>query len=1229
MDHAGVFHIDLDVVQPERGAVLALIDEGELHTPGILELIGNGDLGLGLLPGAELVLLVPVPQLPDLLPVCAVVGGSHDLQVVVVVLHAPVVVGVEVEDDARLGVLRAQVDGGADEPLVLLLRLGEVAHGHLAAVLRALIPGLDGLGLQRPALGREAGLLKVLGEDGLGGNDDLGVIHVALRLEGIDLAVAGVVVDHDLQVLAEARDVVGALGLRPRLGLRHGEAGQLLALGVVGDGNVGDELVIRDREVHEILAVLHADGDVLGLRLFQVDGDGEAPGRLGVVGRMGIIGKLRADGDDDLIVVLQLGVAVLLGAVPGIELAVVRHAGGHDLIVVAVVDGLGLIVHRVVVVDLRGGGVLDLIVQGLRVAQQAGIHKAQGVHVVVVVGGDGVAVGKISHAVMIGVVAQVGVDGVLQGVGGRRIHVGLGPGVLAVQQVAVIPGVHDGSLRPVAVEAHVGEGQHRLHLKLRRQGHKPLRVSTVFKGVQILLVGIGQHHGDFHRHTAAGGDLHGLGTDPAQQIGQFRHLVDILAAQLLRDLLAVRLDVAAHGVGEGRIRQVVDLKLHGVAAASRGIVAQLHLGQSAAHGGEIGVRRGSGGDIHAARALLPGGIGGVTGHHQVGGTHQQAADQGGLAGLALRQVLLLHILLHDGHGAGDEGRGHGRAALGGVAVIHGGGLDVAARGGDVGLQGQFRGHTPGGEVAHLAGGGILHLAGDGGDRQLPLSLCQGDKVLAVRLGDGGAGQVIAIHSHVDHTGLVVVDHDAGGSGRLGRCLLDLVVHAAPGHQSDLARNVQALIVLALAEVRNHHIGALLPRQGAEGGGIVRHAVHGLVLHGVVVGHLPLPHGEVEGVDGLGLLHAGNGQGLAVTGGAGHRAVVRVVGQSVALADAGAEGGAVLVARGDGEHHTGGGNALKDRGDLLIALRCAEAAGGAKAHVDDVRAQGHGVVGGGQDVSPGSAVGAAGAEDLHGQDLGLGGDAHHIGRHPGVAGGDAGDMSAVIPGVAGRHVQVFVGVVKGEGHLRAVIDLGSGDAGLLLLRLQILVGKDVLHVLLGQGRRGGSVPEELVADLQAAVHDGDDHTLALVAGGIGQAAQLRGGGGHIRRKLEDRRGVRSGHAVQGADLRQLSVGNLHGEAVGNGGVAVQDLKLPAAQYLGGDLLLHRLLLAQHLRLVTDLAAAVHGGHLGLGLQGDDGRHHLVRIDGVFRLQGLRPGGTEPLHPRCVGRRILRRCAIRIR
>ena len=365
MDLGGILHVHLDVVQPQGGAVLALVDKGELHGFLILEFVRDAYLGLGLFPGVELVLGVPVPQLPDLLPGLAV-GGGHDLQIVVMVLHAPIVVGVEIKDHAGLGGLGAQVDLGADKPLVLLFRLGDVHHGHLAAVLRALIPGLCRLALQAPAIGREAGFLKVLGEDGLGGHDDLGGVGVALGLDGIRLAVAGVVVDHDHQVLAEAGDVIGTRCLRPRLGFRHGVAGQLLGLGAVGDGDVGDELVVADRQVHEILAVFRADGDVLGLRLLRVDGDGEGPGGFLVVDGVRLIGQLTGDGHEDLGVVGHLGM-VLLGAVPA-ELAVVLHAGGNDLIIIAAVDGLGLVLHVIGIVDLAGLLVLDLIRQGLDVS---------------------------------------------------------------------------------------------------------------------------------------------------------------------------------------------------------------------------------------------------------------------------------------------------------------------------------------------------------------------------------------------------------------------------------------------------------------------------------------------------------------------------------------------------------------------------------------------------------------------------------------------------------------------------------------------------------------------------------------------------------------------------------------------------------------------------------------------------------------------------------------------
>ena len=366
VDLGGILHVHLDVVQPQGGAVLALVDKGELHGFLILEFVRDAYLGLGLFPSAELILLIPVPQLPDLLPGRAVVGGSHDLQVVVMVLHAPIVVGVEIKDHAGLGGLGAEVNGGGDEPLVLLFRLGDVHHGHLAAVLRALIPGLCCLALQAPAIGRETGLLKVLGEDGLGGHDDLGGVGVALGLDGIRLAVAGVVVDHDHQVLAEAGDVIGTRCLRPRLGFHYGVAGQLLGLGAVGDSDVGDILIIRHIEAHIILAVFVCNGNILGLRFLRVDGDGEGPGGFLVVDTVLVIGQLAADGHNDLGVVGHLGM-VLLGAVPA-ELTVVLHAGGNDLIIIAAVDGLGLVLHVIGIVDIAGLLVLDLIRQGLDVS---------------------------------------------------------------------------------------------------------------------------------------------------------------------------------------------------------------------------------------------------------------------------------------------------------------------------------------------------------------------------------------------------------------------------------------------------------------------------------------------------------------------------------------------------------------------------------------------------------------------------------------------------------------------------------------------------------------------------------------------------------------------------------------------------------------------------------------------------------------------------------------------
>ena len=47
--------------------------------------------------------------------------------------------------------------------------------------------------------------------------------------------------------------------------------------------------------------------------------------------------------------------------------------------------------------------------------------------------------------------------------------------------------------------------------------------------------------------------------------------------------------------------------------------------------------------------------------------------------------------------------------------------------------------------------GVVHLAVDGGDRQLPGAFLQSGQGLAVRLGDEGAGQVVLVQLHIQHT----------------------------------------------------------------------------------------------------------------------------------------------------------------------------------------------------------------------------------------------------------------------------------------------------------------------------------------------------------------------------------------------------------------------------------------------------------------------------------------------
>ena len=402
----------------------------------------------------------------------------------------------------------------------------------------------------------------------------------------------------------------------------------------------------------------------------------------------------------------------------------------------------------------------------------------------------------------------------------------------------------------------------------------------------------------------------------------------VLAFDLLGHFLGVGLDVTTDGISQGFVAQVVDLKLDRVLTALLNVITQLNFGAATAYGGQVSLGRGCGGDVHAAGALLPGRIGGGAGHEQVGGAHEQVADQIGLVGLGGSQIILFNVLLHQGHSTGDEGGGHRRTTLRGVAAASRGRLDVAAGGREIRLERQLRRNAPGGEVRHFPGDGVVHAAACGGDSQFALALGQADQVLAVGLGDKSAGQVVVVHLHVQHTRLVIVHQNTCCTSGLRCFFLCVVLYGATGHQSNLALDAQAIVVLRFTCIGHDHVFQLLTRQGTEAGRIVFHVLYGLVFHSVVEGNLALPYRQIAGVNAVGFLHAGDGQWLAVAGGAGDGAVVRVLGQGVALADAGPQGSAVLVAGGDGEHHAAAGDVFQHLCHTFFPLRGAEAAGGA-------------------------------------------------------------------------------------------------------------------------------------------------------------------------------------------------------------------------------------------------------------------------------------------------------------
>ena len=1173
--------VQLDIIHGDLGAALTGVDKGEAQVVAILELFGDGDLGLRGSPsgkGSGILL-----QVPDLLPGLTV-GRSHDLQVAALVVHGIDRGGVEVEDHVDIRLHTTDVGGTGIQPLVLL----EVIVGiHGGGVVHVTVPRVDGstLGLHAP-IGRQPIVVEGLGPQHVGGLHDAIIVAVAGDLHGVGLGVAGVVVNDHAEGLTHTGDVILLdVGGEARRSL--GEAldpVQQIAVAEIIEHDGRDILVVADIQTQIVAALGLGDLQVAGMGILIIDGDGEGPAVLQVLGAAVAIGQGSLNGHGSLGVVGQLGV-VLGGAVPCVDTGIIGiHTGGHDAVVVVAVDGLIDVVAGFFQIHLAGFLIGDGVLQRLGIAQQAGVDAGEAVHhVIAVVGGNGVVIGKIGHIGVV-VVAQIGVDLALGRGGEGGVHVGLCLALGAVQRLPVVGGIDDGSLGPVAVEGQIGDTQINGALQLAAvsghllQGHEALHIGAVLEVLQFLL-GVGKGHGDSDLLLAACGDRHTVilaagGEGMAQCHSRLTAGEEGLVVAVGIGRGPVGEDDGLDVVVQGVLTGVVDLEGHGVDALLCGIVAQLQLGPDHAVHGEVALGLDGVIDVDETCALLAGRIGLAVGIvNDAGGAHQQGIDHV-LALGGVGHATGLQGLLHDGHSACRMGGSHGRTVHALIGVAGYGGIDACAGRSDLRLQGQLRGGAPGGEVRHTIGGGSHQLVGGAHGQDLVLLRLQ---ILTGLLRDKRTGHLPVGDGHIQHTGNIVVHQHGDGALCIGVALLLLVVHTAAAlHQRHLAGDVDALIVVLRAVAGHHGILQLaLLGQIPEDLGVLVGADGAAVL----IGEVTAAHGDVGALD-LAVGHGSHGHGLAVGGRLADQAVVGVAGQRL-VAEGIAVSSAVSVTGSHSQRHTTLAGPLKDvqqaLGELVGILIVDVAGVGAEAQVGHIHAQQHTILQSGQDVGVGSA--AAGLKDVHVGDLGVRGHTLHVRIDAGAAGGGGGHMGAVAALGAGGAVGVLIAVVELEGELGALIDGRDAEALHKALGLEVVLGQQTLHVILRQGGVGGGLAEDLVVHVHAGIQNGDQHPLAGEARLVGQtAADHPGAVGGVRQQAEGGGQEHGLYAVQLLQSLILAVGHSGGEAVEQRRVLTLRLhRLPDGTGHGGRSLLLLLQQGLHLGLSRRLGHGVIHHH----------------------------------------------------
>ena len=851
-------------------------------------------------------------------------------------------------------------------------------------------------------------------------------------------------------------------------------------------------------------------------------------------------------------------VAVQVRSVPGIREVVKGH--GQDHAVAGLIDAAGHIGVEGAEIELVGVLVPDLGDKELGIPQLIELKVVNGVEIAAAVRGDGKVL--LVENCLLALGGNVGIKDVLAQVqevhhfpgaaDGTAHHVDA-QGTVVVHHVFAVLGlvepvgaVQDGGRGPVAQEGQQG------HADLRRgavgggEDHKALHIAAV--GEQVADGGdVGSGEGNGPADLCAAG-----GHADAAQI----HLTDQHIAGKDHGLAVLLCGIrpqkhGLHAVAQGVAAQVLHPEVQIIAAAPAGIVAQLQLAHQLAVHIDVG-RGGNGrGCVHKAGALAAGrDVYAVLllGH---GGAHQQMVGQVGAGGGVLLGMLGLDILLHQRGQARHMGRRHGGAAhqtvgpgivivLPGalhIAAVHHGGPDVAAGGGDLGLQLQSGAAAPGGEGGHLAAllpvGQLVLLVN--GDADLLPGVQRIDHGRAVHAGNKGGGQRGVVRVHVDKRGgggvavinqhsqhAVALAHVVGAGEAAG--IVDLVgegegaaVCAAALDQGNT--RLAAVVAVAESGVVVVHVGAVARVIHNEALALGELPLHGHFVgvgegHGMALALGVVPAQHTLHVDGA--VDGGHRQVGGVDGGRGHHGDIRVLRQVQA---------APLIALGGGVFAVAGGGHQNDAGLLQPGINAVDggvvigkAVVGAQRQVHSVGAQGHGVLQGVENGAFRGAGVAAVGKDLHHHQLGIGGYAgeedlallaldkarHGAGDVGAVVAAAVADVDVAADDLAGIGVGVS-GVVKGEGDLAGLVH-GLVGGGAQPIGIELAAVQESQQGLLGIAQVAvaelgveGVVPEGLVdpaqtgdvsalliappagiLHVQAGIHHGHQHSLAGVA-----------------------------------------------------------------------------------------------------------------------------------------------------